>query len=50
MADDTGWAADLGQELWGDDRLGARTAVGAPDLPLGVAVEVAATVRIAARA
>ena len=40
---------DLVQELWGDDRLAARTAVGAPDLPLGVPVEVAAVVRIAGR-
>jgi enamine deaminase RidA (YjgF/YER057c/UK114 family) len=40
---------DLIQQLWGDERLAARTAVGAPDLPLGVPVEVAAVVRIAAR-
>lgn len=37
---------DLVQELWGDDCLGARTAVGATDLPLGVPVEVAAVVRV----
>jgi enamine deaminase RidA (YjgF/YER057c/UK114 family) len=40
---------DLIQQLWGDERLAARTAVGASDLPLGVPVEVAAVVRIAAR-
>jgi enamine deaminase RidA (YjgF/YER057c/UK114 family) len=37
---------DLVQDLWGDDRIAARTAVGASDLPLGVPVEVAAIVRV----
>jgi hypothetical protein len=43
-------ALDLVKALWGDERLGARTPVGAPDLPLGVPVEGAAMARIAARA
>ena len=38
---------DLVRDLWGQDHLGSRTAVGVAELPLGVCVEVDAVVELA---